>query len=128
MFKEATKQKLRFNTVNGVLAVEDVWDLPLTSQKKASLDSLAKDLNRQLKATEEESFVETPTRANATLQLKFEVVKAIIKERIAERDAKRDAADRKARRELLNGVISRKQHAALEDKSLEELEAERDAL
>lgn len=128
MFKEATRKKLRFNTINGVLSVEDVWDLPLTSEKKASLDRLAKDLNRALKNSEEESFVETPSRENATLQLKFDIVKAIIKVKLDEREARKTAAERKVRKELLNGIISKKQNAALEDKSLEDLEKERDAL
>lgn len=128
MFKEATRRKLRFSTENGVLSVEDIWDLPLTSEKKASLDKLAKSINRELKNNEEESFVETPSKANATLQLKFDVVKAVIKDKLEEREARKNAADKKARKELLNGVIERKQNAALEDMSLEDLEKERNAL
>lgn len=128
MFKEATRRKLRFNTMNGVLSVEDVWDLPLVSEKKASLNKLAKDLNRALKDSAEESFVEAPTKENAVLQLKFDIVKAIIKTRLEERDARKTAADRKARKELLNEIIAKKQNIALEDMSLEDLEKERDGL
>jgi len=128
MFKEATKQKLRFSTINGLISVEDVWDLPLTSEKKASLDSLAKSLNKELKNSEEESFVETPSKKNATLQLKFDVVKAIIKDRLEEREARKDAAERKRRKELLGDIILKKENAALEGKSIEDLRKEMEAL
>ena len=128
MFKEATRRKLRFNSINGVLSVEDIWDLPLTSEKKDSLNKQAKSLNRELKASEEESFVEAPTKENAILQLKFDIVKEVIKDRLAEKAARKNAADIKARKELLNGAIERKQHAALEDMSIEDLEAQRDSL
>ena len=128
MFKEATRLKLRFNTEAGNLSVEDVWDLPLTSEKKSSLDKLAKALNKELKNSEEKSFVETPSKANATLQLKFSVVKEIIKVRLDEREARKAAADRKDRKELLNGIILKKENAELETSSLEDLKKMRDSL
>ena len=60
MFEQASRLKLRFTTARGSLSVEDLWDLPLTSTTgKPNLDDIAKSLNRELRATSEEtSFVE----------------------------------------------------------------------
>ena len=49
MFERAAKRKLRFTSSKGSLSVEDLYDLSLTS-----LDSIAKGVNRQLKAEAEE--------------------------------------------------------------------------
>lgn len=122
MFEAASRQKLRFDTPAGKLAVEDLWDLPLRSASKVNLDALAIDLNRQLKATEE-SFVSAPSVANAALTLRFEIVKHVIAVRVAENSAKLENDAKETKRRQIAEVIESKKAGALQDMSLEELEA-----
>src|SRR5271170_650295 len=114
MFAIATRRKLRFATAIGALDTESLWDLPLTHATKPSLDNIAKDLNRQIKASEEESFVDTkPTIGVEDLETKFEIVKYIIGAKIHDRDAAKSLADRKATRERVMAIIAKKDDEAL---------------
>ena len=121
LFEQATRLKLRFDTPNGLLTVEDLWDLPLTSARRANLDDIAKGLNRAVKETEEESFV-TPRASNTELGLKFEIVKHVIAAKMRENEAERTAADKKRQRERIMEIMAQKQDSELAGKSLEELQ------
>lgn len=134
MFEQATRRKIRYPTPNGVLSVEDLWDLPLTSSgagRSVSLDAIAMQLHRETKdAAEVTSFVE-PLVENKTaerLALRFEIVKHIIRVRVAERDALKAAADRREKKQQLLELIARKENDALGEKSIEELRALAEAL
>ena len=122
MFEKAARLALRFTTPKGSLTVEDLWDLPLTSASGASLDNIAKGLNRQIKEATTESFVVKTSKADAELQLKFDIVKHIIEVRLAENEVAKNAAAKKAEKAKLLEVLSRKQDAALEQKTPEEIE------
>lgn len=124
MFEKSTRLKLRFASPQGMLSVEDLWDLPLTSTRanQANLNNIAKDVSRQLKAEGEEDFVNPKSGADETLQLKLEIVKHIIQVRQAENAAAQLTADRKAQKARILELMQRKQDQALEGKSLEELE------
>lgn len=121
MFEQATRQKLRFETPKGLLTVEDLWDLPLTSLRGANLNDVAKALNRELKAAADEDFVNRTVKADTTTQLAFDVAKHIIDVRLAENEAARSEADRKQKKERLLELIAQKQDASLAAKSVEEL-------
>ena len=127
MFEQATKLKLRFSTDRGQLSVEDLWDLPLTG-KALCLDNIAKSVNKALKETDEESFVTTRSKSNTELTLKLDILKHIISVKKAEKDAAKNAAENKARKEQLKGILARKQDAALENMSEEDLKKELEAL
>lgn len=129
MFEKAARLKLRFDTSKGNLTVEDLFDLPLTSTNgRANLNDIAKGLNRELKATEEEDFVNNTTKGNEVLQLKFDIVKHVIEVRKAENEAAKTAADRKEKKQRLLELIAKKQDQDLEGKSVEELNAMVNAL
>jgi len=54
MFAFATKKKIRFETSKGLLSVEDLWDLPLTSDNgRPNLDDIAKGIYKAMKEGEE---------------------------------------------------------------------------
>ena len=57
LFLQATREKFRFESPKGDLSVEQLWDLPLTSRTGFDLDTVAKTVNADLKASNEESFV-----------------------------------------------------------------------
>ena len=57
LFMQATREKFRFESSKGDLSVEQLWDLPLTSRTGFDLDTVAKAVNADLKASNEESFV-----------------------------------------------------------------------
>lgn len=126
MFEKASRQKLRFNTSRGLLTVEDLWDLPLTSATgKPNLDDIARNLNRQIRDSGvETSFVDpSASGVDAETQLGFEIVKHVIAVRIAERDAASAAAKKRETKAKILQIIASKQDEALQSKSLEELQA-----
>lgn len=121
MFETATRTKLRFNTPKGNLSAEQVWDLPLVSPVGVSLDNLAKDLNKQLKDSGEESFVVKKSKADSVLQLRFDIVKYIIKVRLEEKEAKENAVVSKQKRAKIDEIIADKEDDELKGKSVSEL-------
>ncbi len=121
MFESASKMKLRFETVNGNVTTEDLWDLPLTSAKNASLDTLAKDLNRAIKNSDEQSFVTQPSAVSTVQTLKFEIVKHVIAFKLAAAETKAKRAENKVEKEKILRVIAAKEAANLENEDLEAL-------
>lgn len=124
MFEKASRLKIRFvsNGLGGTITTEDLWDLPLTSAKGPSLDGVAKELNRSIKANEEESFVTTQTTANSSLSLGFDIVKHVIKIRMEENELKLKAVENKALRERILEIKKNRKNAELdgmEDKDLD---------
>lgn len=123
IFEKASRQKLRFETQQGQLSVEDLWGLPLTSNtNKANLDEIARGLFQKLKSGQDVSFVDTAKKSDVVTQLKFDIVKHIIDVRLAENNAKNEALARAEKREQIQEIIARKQNQALEGASLEDLQ------
>jgi hypothetical protein len=122
MFDKASRLKLRFTTTKGDLTVEDLWDLPLTSATgKPNLDSIAVDLFNQVKETATVSFVNTPAKADETVQLKLDIAKHIIETRLVENATRNAAAANAEKKQNLLALISKKENEHLEGQSLEEL-------
>lgn len=128
MFEKASKLKLRFSTTRGAITTEDLWDLPLTSANGVSLDGIAKALNKQVKESEEESFVVAKSNKSSILELQFEIVKHIINVRLDENARRKDLAAAKAQKEKILSVIEAKQDEELLGKSLDELKKLAEAL
>lgn len=128
IFEQAARKRIRFSSSKGNLTVEDLWHLPLTSEptrgmlRGVSLDGIAQDLHRALKDSAEVSFVSTKSASNAALQIRFDLVKHIIDVRLAERTEAENAVAAKARREKIASIIAKKNDAALEGMSIEELQ------
>ena len=125
MFEKAARLQLRFDSNKGMLTVEDLWTLPLTSKTgKLCLDDLARGLYQELQSATVVSFV-TPRddEAQQDLQLKFDIVKHIIDTLIAERDAIALQRERAEKKQQLLSLISQKENEALGARSLDELRA-----
>lgn len=126
LFKLASRKRFRFESPVGELSTEQLWDLPLQSARsnKPSLNDVAVRLARQSKDLGEESFVDTGSNpAKTEVEQKLELVKAIIADRQAENaaaTAKAAAASQAAR---IDEIIAAKKDKALEELSVEELEA-----
>ncbi len=119
MFEKATRLKLRFETTRWTISVEDLWDLSLTD-----LDAVAISLHKLLRQADGTvSFVTPVAPSNDVLQLKFDIVKHVLDLRVKERDEAKMANERANKKQQLLEILSRKENAALEGKSSEELTA-----
>ncbi len=124
IFEQAARRKLRFVTDIGSLSVEQLWDLPLEAKAgRLSLDMIAIDLHEQLEKVKTKSFV-SGSKKDPVTQLQFDIVKHIIDTRVAENKAKTEQKQRDSQIEKLSETLAKKKDAALEDMSVEELEAQ----
>ena len=123
LFLQATREKFRFESPKGDLSVEQLWDLPLTSRTGFDLDTVAKAVNADLKASNEESFVNVNNNpAVSRLQAKLEVVKAIIEVKLARAEATKKRVEKAAERQRLMEVLHSKKDQELQGLSVEEIE------
>lgn len=132
IFEKATRQKVRFETSKGALTVEQLWDLPLTATTPVpNLDDIARDLHKQVKNTVEEVSFVAPTKtksANDAIDLKFELVKHVIAVRVKERDDREAAAERAKKKQEIMALIAKKEGAAMESQSIEDLRKQLESL
>ena len=130
MFEQAARLKLRFPTSKGELAVEDLWDLPLTSQAgKANLDELARELYQRVEQAPTISFVNsTKNPGDVVAKLKFDIELHVINTRLAENEAANKAKDIRERKQKIMALIEQKQNEQLAGSSIDDLRAMLDAL
>lgn len=123
LFKEASKKKFRFETPKGNLLTEDLWDLPLITKNLSgtSLDNLAKEINRQLKESTEESFVTETTAINSILEAKLDIIKCVIKEKLEDAKARMNRVARKEKKEKILSIIADKEDVSLMNNSIDDL-------
>jgi len=121
MFEKAVRMKLRFESIKGQLSVEQLWELPLTSQRGDSLDSLAMKYNKLVKESEETSFVEE-VKKDSLCSLRLDILKYIISVRLKEKDEAKVAVVNKSEIERLLAIKARKLNLADEELSPEDLD------
>jgi hypothetical protein len=129
LFLIASRKKFRYESEVGELTTEQLWDLPLTSRRGASLNSVAIAANNALKGLAEESFVSTssdPRRRD--FESKLEVIKLVIKAKQDEADAVTQARARAEDLRRIDEAIAAKEGQQLQETSLEELRRKRAAL
>jgi len=115
LFEIATRQKYKF-TYMGQKSVEDLWELSLPK-----LDSIYKELNKEVKASSEESLLDTKSAKDEELENKIEIIKHIVKVKQEEAKAVKDAVAKKAERDKLLNILGRKEDEALEALTPEEI-------
>lgn len=123
MFETAVKKGYRFPTnIKGLITVEDVYKLPLNSEKGASLNRCARALKAEMKSEFEEDFVNDKPVENEDLQMKFDIVMHIIKVKKDEADGIRRAKEIKEHNEKILILMEKNKDKELEGMKNEDLE------
>lgn len=117
MFETALRKKYRFE-YKGVQSVEDLWDLSVEN-----LDNIYKGLNALKKVENTDSLLATKKVELTDLENKIEIVKHIVAVKLEEKQARLKASENKAKKEKILAMIASKNEEALQNKSVEELEA-----
>ena len=116
LFESATRSKMRF-PFKGMISVEDLWDLSLTN-----LDSVFKTLNAEAKKSEEESLLNIKSKEDEEISNKIEIVKYIVSMKLDEKKKREDAKKNAEMRQRLLEIKAKRQDAALENMSDEDLD------
>lgn len=119
IYKYAAQKRLRFSSGRGELLAEDLYDLNLPD-----LDRIAKIVNKELKASGEESFIpNAKTNPKQTEnQVRLDILKNVIQHKVDLQKRASDRAARQAELAKLKDIITEKAHAGLREKSLEDLQ------
>ncbi|APC44506.1 hypothetical protein [Pseudoalteromonas phage PH357] len=121
IFEQITRKGLTFSTVKGNISVQELWQLPLKGRNGFDLDTVSRDLLSKVKASSEESLVETVNNVDSDDELRLEVLKVVVNTLKAEQEARVNAEQARSHNEKIDQLIARKQEQELEGKSVEEL-------
>ena len=116
LFINATRNNYQF-PFRGMINVIDLWDLSLTN-----LDSVFKTLNAEAKKFDEESLLNTKSKEDEEISNKIEIVKYIVSVKLDEKKKREDAKKNAEMRQRLLEIKAKRQDAALENMSDEELD------
>lgn len=116
LFINATRNNYQF-PFKGMINVIDLWDLSLTN-----LDSVFKTLNAEVKKSEEESLLNTKSKEDEEISNKIEIVKYIVGVKLDEKKKREDAKKNAEMRQRLLEIKAKRQDAALENMSDEDLD------
>jgi len=122
IFEIACRYKYRF-PFNGVISSEDLWDL--TVEK---LDSIFKTLNSEKKQVNEESLLNEQTNEDKELDVKIEIIKYIVNFKLEAEQLREKTVERKAQKQKLLEVWSKKQDESLNNMSMDEIQEALDKL
>ena len=119
IYKRAAIKKLRISTSRGGLTVEQLYDLNITE-----LDELAVKLDADVASTVTKSFIKSTTTTEESLtKLRFDIVHDVLTTKLAAQETARKAQETKAHNQRIEALIQKKKEGALEEMSIEELEA-----
>ena len=116
LFEVATRANYQF-PFRGMINVIDLWDLSLTN-----LDSVFKALNAEAKKHEEESLLNAKSKEDEEISNKTWIIKYIVSVKLAEKKAREDAKKNAEMKQRLLEIKAKRQDAALENMSDEELD------
>lgn len=116
LFINAMRNNYQF-PFRGMINVIDLWDLSLTN-----LDSVFKTLNAEVKKSEEESLLNTKSKEDEEISNKIEIVKYIVGVKLDEKKKREDAKKNAEMRQRLLEIKAKRQDAALENMSDEDLD------
>ena len=116
LFINATRSNYQV-PFRGMINVIDLWDLSLTN-----LDSVFKTLNAEVKKSEEESLLNTKSKEDEEISNKIEIVKYIVSVKLDEKKKREDAKKNAEMKQRLLEIKAKRQDAALENMSDEDLD------
>ncbi len=116
LFEVATRANYQF-PFRGMINVIDLWDLSLTN-----LDSVFKALNAEAKKHEEESLLNAKSKEDEEISNKIWIIKYIVSVKLAEKKAREDAKKNAEMKQRLLEIKAKRQDAAFENMSDEELD------
>jgi hypothetical protein len=125
IFENATRTKLKFDTVKGEIGVYELWDVPLTARNGFSINDIGKQVNSKLKEMEVGEFVSKSTRASSDkirLQLSLEILQHVRDAKLVEEEKLKQARANKERRELLLKIREQKQNQQFDNLTLEQID------
>lgn len=115
MFEIATRNKIRF-PYKGMIAVEDLWDLPLTE-----LDAVFKKLNTQMKKSQEESLLDVRSKEDETIELQISIIKYIVNIKKNEQISRAAAKEKSEKKQMILKIMEERKAKEIENMSTEEL-------
>lgn len=118
IYKEASRTQLRVSTSQGLLSVEQLWDLNLNK-----LSTIIKSVKKLIKTDNDDdlSFLDETKTIDRKMELTFEVLKDIYTTKKFELDAERKSVSDKEHNEAILKLIKSKQDQELSNKSVDEL-------
>lgn len=116
LFEVATRERYMF-PFKGMIDVSDLWDLSLTN-----LDLIFKTLNAEAKKYAEESLLNTKSKEDEEISNKIEIVKYIVNVKLGEKKKRKDAKKNAEMKQRLLEIKAKRQDAALENMSDEDLD------
>lgn len=122
IFEKATRLGLRFESKRGLISVEDLWKLPLTSRNDDSLDNIGISIIKKLKEQSTESLVSISSPTNTVDELRLEIIKHIISIKQTEITEKERKEATRTEVNKIDAIIEAKKQKVLEDTSIEDLE------
>jgi hypothetical protein len=119
MYKEASRLKLRFTTDRGVLSVDQLWDLPLTT-----LATGIRNIKKVLKKNDDDelSFLEEGNVADTENELRFNLLKDVYLTKKKDNEEARTALENKAHNQKILDLIQQKKEHEFTQMSVEDLE------
>ena len=115
MFEVAVRNKFRY-PYKGVIATEDLWDLPVQQ-----LDGIFKTLKSQEKKAQEESLLDTRTPEDEALKTKIDIIRYIVTVKLDEAKQAERAKEAHDQKQKILGILAEKQDEDLRNKTPEEL-------
>jgi hypothetical protein len=123
IFLQGTKQGLRFDSPQGSLTIEDLWNIPLTTSRsnRASIEVLGASLlktQRDLEGAGSILSTSTSTPEKRKVDLQVAILRKVAEVRQLDNAAKVNAAKKREEKETLLQVIAERE---LKEASIEDL-------
>lgn len=124
LFEKASRKRIVFLTSRGTATVDDLWDIPFTSNNDLNLQSIATSISKEIKELGEQDFVgDTQSGKSEDLNLTLDIIKHVIKVRKEEIAGKTNAMLNEQKKEKVRKILDERKDEELNETSTEDLQA-----